>query len=173
MGIEIEKKYTVKMLPEELDSFPFHEIEQGYLNRNPAIRVRKEDNVYYMTYKGQGVMKHTEYNLTLDEVSYLHLLKKADGNIIRKKRYLIPLNANAFTTLYMQNNPLLAEKIESGEMVIELDIFQAPFEQIVIAEVEFPTEEAAMQYHPADWFSEDVTGDKTYSNSYLSGLEQK
>ena len=58
-------------------------------------------------------------------------------------------------------------------MVIELDVFQAPFEQIVIAEVEFPTEEAAVQYHPADWFLEDVTMDKTYSNSYLSSLKQK
>ena len=136
MGIEIEKKYTIKVLPEDLLSFPFHEIEQGYLNTDPAIRVRKEDAAYYMTYKGQGVMKHTEYNLPLDEVSYRHLLKKADGNIIRKKRYLIPLNADAYTALYLQNNPLLAEKIENREMVIELDVFQAPFERIVIAEVE-------------------------------------
>ncbi len=173
MGIEIEKKYTIKVLPKDLSSFPFHEIEQGYLNTDPAIRVRKEDAAYYMTYKGQGVMKHTEYNLPLDEVSYRHLLKKADGNIIRKKRYLIPLNADAYTALYLQNNPLLAEKIENREMVIELDVFQAPFERIVIAEVEFPTEEAAIQYQPADWFLEDVTMNKTYSNSYLSSLKQK
>ena len=173
MGIEIEKKYKIRMLPEDFASFPFHEIEQGYLNTNPAIRVRKEDESYYMTYKGQGVMKHTEYNLPLDEISYRHLLKKADGNIIRKKRYLIPLNADAYTIKYLQENPLLAEKIKSREIVIELDVFQTPFDRIIIAEVEFPTEEAAMQYQPADWFLEDVTADKTYSNSYLSRLKQK
>ena len=52
MGIEIERKFTVKELPKDLDKYPFHIIEQGYLNVHPAIRVRREDDIYYMTYKG-------------------------------------------------------------------------------------------------------------------------
>lgn len=28
---EIERKYLVKQVPENLASYPFHEIEQGYL----------------------------------------------------------------------------------------------------------------------------------------------
>ena len=96
MGIEIEKKFLVKELPEKLNEYPCHLIEQGYLNVHPAIRVRKEDDRYYMTYKGtddsyEGIGK-VEYNLPLDQASYEHLITKADGNVITKKRYLIPIN---------------------------------------------------------------------------------
>ena len=31
--MEIERKFTVKALPENLDSYPFHLIEQAYLHR--------------------------------------------------------------------------------------------------------------------------------------------
>lgn len=52
MGIEIEKKFTVKELPKELNKYPYHIIEQGYLCVNPAVRVSREDDKHYMTYKG-------------------------------------------------------------------------------------------------------------------------
>ena len=55
MGVEIERKYTVKELPKDLDKYPFHVIEQGYLNVSPAIRVRREDDTYYMTYRFPGI----------------------------------------------------------------------------------------------------------------------
>ncbi len=57
MGIEIEKKFTIKELPNDLSTFPHHIIEQGYLNVSPAVRVRREDDNYYMTYKGSGPAK--------------------------------------------------------------------------------------------------------------------
>ena len=68
MGIEIERKFTVKKLPENLENYPFHEIEQAYLNVHPAIRVRRQDDIYYMTYKGDTVglgIGKTEYNMPL------------------------------------------------------------------------------------------------------------
>ncbi|WP_026507021.1 CYTH domain-containing protein [Butyrivibrio sp. MC2013] len=169
--MEIEKKYTVKNLPEELDSYPYHLIEQGYLNVRPAIRVRKQDDIYYMTYKGAaGVMAKEEYNLELDEESYRHMLSKADGNIITKKRYLIPLNEDAFTKEAIAADRALSEALDKKEMVIELDVFMGRFEGTVVAEVEFPSLEAAAAYKAADWFDEDVTEDPRYRNSYMSRL---
>ena len=50
--MEIERKFTIKELPADLDSYPSHHIEQGYLNTSPVIRIRKEDDEYYLTYKG-------------------------------------------------------------------------------------------------------------------------
>ena len=85
--MEIERKFTIKELPADLESYPFHHIEQAYLNASPVVRVRKEDDEYYLTYNGSGLMAREEYNLPLDEASYRHLLKKADGNVISKKRY--------------------------------------------------------------------------------------
>ena len=159
MGLEIERKFTVKKLPENLEQYEVHVIEQGYLSVIPAIRVRRQDDKYYMTYKCHkdfegaiaeseaGDIGKVEYNMPLDKNSYDHLVEKADGNVIRKKRYVVP--------------------IQNG-LNVELDIFDKPFEGRILAEVEFPDEETAAAYIPEDWFDEDVTGDVRWSNAHMS-----
>ena len=79
--MEIEKKYLLKELP-DLSCCEYHKIEQAYLCTGPVVRVRREDENYYMTYKGSGLMSREEYNLPLTAESYEHLKQKADGNII-------------------------------------------------------------------------------------------
>ena len=76
---------------DNLESYPSHHIEQVYLNYNPVVRARKQDDEYYLTYKGSGMMARDESNLPLNEASYYHLREKADGSVISKRRYLIPL----------------------------------------------------------------------------------
>lgn len=144
--MEIERKFIVKQLPENLSDYPYHVIEQAYLNTDPVVRVRRQDEDFYMTYKGKGLMAREEYNLPLNRLSYEHLKEKADGNIISKKRYLIPC----------------------APYTIELDIFEAPFAPLVIAEVEFPGIEEAHAFVPPEWFAEDVTNDPAYHNSNMS-----
>lgn len=144
--MEIERKFTIKELPEALEKYPCKLLEQAYLNVNPVVRIRREDDAYYLTYKGSGMLAREEYNLPLNEESYFHLLPKADGNIIRKKRYLIPCEP----------------------YTIELDIFEDTFAGLKIAEVEFPTEEEANHFIPPEWFDQDVTFDRRYHNSNLS-----
>lgn len=146
--MEIERKFTIKALPENLSSYPCHLIEQAYLNTDPVIRVRREDDTFYLTYKGKGLLAREEYNLPLNEQTYYHLLEKADGVIISKKRYVIP--------------------IEDTSLCVELDIFEKPFAPLIIAEVEFPDKETAEAFVPLDWFSQDVTNDPAYHNSNLS-----
>ena len=51
---------------------------------------------------------------------------------------------------------------------IELDIFEGLFEGTVLAEVEFPTIEAANSYTPPSWFIQDVTNNPDYHNSNMS-----
>ena len=148
MGKEIERKFLIKTLP-DLDACPFHELEQGYLNVAPVVRVRREDDNYYLTYKGKGYIEREEYNLPLNKEGYEHLVAKADGNIIRKRRYEIPFEG----------------------YTIELDIFKEPFSSLILAEVEFPTLEEAKAFTPPEWFAQDVTGDPHYCNSYLSQLK--
>ncbi len=93
---EIEKKYTIKRLPEGLKHYPCKQIEQAYLNTDPVVRIRKSDDSYTLTYKGSGLMVRAEYNLPLNEDAYLHLRTKADGTVISKKRYVIPLENPQF-----------------------------------------------------------------------------
>ena len=162
--MEIERKFTVRKLPDNLDSYPFHIIEQAYLNTDPVLRIRREDDAFYLTYKGKGMMAREEYNLPLNKDSYYHLLEKADGNIISKKRYLIPLKNPQFTG---QNT----QPPEGYSLTIELDVFAKPFAPLIMAEVEFGSKIAAETFLPPDWFLEDVTYDPAYHNSYLSKLD--
>lgn len=167
--MEIERKFTIKKLPENLESYPCHIIEQAYLNTDPVVRIRRQDAEYYMTYKGKGLLAREEYNLPLNEQSYYHLREKADGNIISKKRYVIPISTPQFTATYMSEHLSdSGESIDSLSLCVELDIFDAPFAPLVIAEVEFPDKETAEAFLPLDWFDQDVTNDPAYHNSNLS-----
>ncbi|MFZ2180140.1 MAG: adenylate cyclase, partial [Blautia wexlerae] len=53
-------------------------------------------------------------------------------------------------------------------LTIELDVFDAPYEGLYLAEVEFSSEEQALSYNPPVWFGEDVTNSGKYHNSRLS-----
>ncbi|MBD5450564.1 MAG: CYTH domain-containing protein [Lachnospiraceae bacterium] len=159
--MEIERKFTVKKFPESLSQYPCHIIEQAYLNTDPVVRIRRQDDDYYLTYKGKGLMAREEYNLPLNEPSYYHLRDKADGNVISKKRYVIPIDNPTFVSDNIEN-------IDQISLCVELDIFEAPFAPLVIAEVEFPSEETANAFVPLDWFDQDVTNDPAYHNSNLS-----
>lgn len=159
--MEIERKFTVKKLPDSMSQYPCRIIEQAYLNTDPVVRIRRQDNDYYLTYKGKGLMAREEYNLPLNELSYYHLRDKADGNVISKKRYVIPIEHPTFVSDCKEN-------VDQISLCVELDIFDEPFAPLVIAEVEFPSEETANAFVPLDWFDQDVTNDPSYHNSNLS-----
>ena len=55
-AMEIERKFLVEHLPEDLADYPKKRIEQAYLCTDPVVRVRRSDNSYYMTYKGRGLL---------------------------------------------------------------------------------------------------------------------
>lgn len=147
---EIEKKYLISTLPQNLESFHSYQIEQGYLCTEPVVRIRKQDSDYFLTYKGKGLMIREEYNLPLTADAYDHLKEKVDGNLITKERFHIPLSQNG------------------KDYVIELDVFDTPFAPLYLAEVEFQSEEDALSFIPPSWFGEDVTLDKRFHNSNMS-----
>ena len=57
--MEIEKKFQVKILPENLEEFPKKEIEQGYLCVNPVVRIRKSNERFILTYKSRNGVEKT------------------------------------------------------------------------------------------------------------------
>lgn len=147
--MEIERKFLIKQIPEGCTSFPSRQIEQAYLNTDPVVRVRRDNDDYYLTYKGKGLLSREEYNLPLNKEAYEHLLAKADGIILTKKRYMIPVPG-------------------SDHLTIELDVFEGHYDGLILAEVEFASEEEAKAFVPPAWFGEDVTFSGEYHNSHLS-----
>ena len=145
--MEIERKYLIDTLQEDYQDYHCLHIEQDYLITDPVIRIRKDNNKHELTYKSKGLMAREEYNLPLDEASYQHLLTKIDGRLIRKKRYMIPLN---------------------DSLTIELDVFEDDLAPLLLAEVEFPDEASALSFTPPEWFGTDVTFSSEYHNSTLS-----
>jgi len=142
--MEIERKFLIKELP-DLSKYESKHITQGYLNTNPVVRVREDGDKYYLTYKGKGLLAREEANLPLTKEAFEHLVVKSDGRIIKKTRYLIPLDP----------------------YTIELDVFEGDHAPLIMAEVEFPSIEEANAFIPPEWFGEDVTSDSSYHNSNM------
>lgn len=145
--MEIERKFIVHNLPDNLDSYPHSEIKQGYLCMEPVIRIRRMNKQYFLTFKSKGLMARTEHEFPLDKAAYEHLLPKVDGILISKTRYKIP---------------------DEHGFIIELDVFHGEYEGLVMAEVEFPSEEVAVEYEGPEWFDDEVTFDSRYQNNNLA-----
>ena len=144
--MEIERKFLVTAIPEDLPRYPSRRIEQAYLCTDPVLRIRRKDEQYFLTYKGPGLLAREEHEFPLTKEAYCHLLEKADGNRIAKVRYELPC----------------------GPYTIELDVFDPPFAPLMLAEVEFPGEAEALTFQPPVWFGEEVTYDPSYTNAALS-----
>ncbi len=166
MGIdmEIEKKYLINELPKTLGKYEYIDMEQGYISVNPVIRIRKAGERYILTVKSKGLLVRQEFEMDISEEEYNSLSKKVEGNIIAKRRYLIPLKDTEGTT---------GDKDMDQSLKIELDVFNGLFKGLIYAEVEFPTEEAAKSFIPPAWFYKDVTSSATYQNSSLSSMKEK
>lgn len=151
--MEIEKKYLITKAPDDLEQYKKLEIEQGYLSVAPVVRIRRIGSDYVLTYKSKkgvekvdGVCVNQEVELPLTKESFEHMREKIDGNLITKTRYCIAY----------------------ANRTIELDVFHGIYEGMVLAEVEFPSVEEAESFVKPDWFGENVSGNRCYTNAYLA-----
>ncbi|MDO4300149.1 MAG: CYTH domain-containing protein [Clostridia bacterium] len=144
---EIERKFLIKTLPNNLENFTHHKIKQGYISTNPTIRLRQWDDKYILTVKSAGLMKKLEYEIELTREQFDGLWLKVEGNTIEKTRYIIPLDNN---------------------LKAELDIYKGVLSGFMNVEVEFPSTKSAIMFNSPDWFGQEVTQDARYSNSSLA-----
>lgn len=161
--MEIEKKYRIKELPENLEQYEKKEIEQGYLCTDPVVRIRKSNDSYILTYKRKekkgelpeedaAALVNHEVEMLLTKKAYHHLKEKVDDYVIRKTRYLIPLE---------------------NDLTGELDVFHDVLEGLHFIEVEFKSEEEAKKFVPPSWFLDDVTFDERFRNNYLTSVDEE
>lgn len=156
--MEIERKFAVVKVPDNLECYHKKKIEQGYLCHNPILRIRKSNDQYILTYKSKfGIDESSskaivvnETELMLNQSAYESLKSKVEGNTIKKTRYIIPLDRT---------------------LIAELDVFGGKLSGLVIVEVEFPDEETADKFIAPEWFGEDLSKDVRFGNYYLSKLD--
>jgi len=149
MAHEIERKFLAKELPPEIDRYPNSEIIQGYLmitENDIEVRVRKRGGRCWHTVKsGKGLIrKEAEKEIT--EQQFFEYWPQTEGKRVEKVRY----------------------DIELENFLIELDIYSGDLAGLVVAEVEFDSEEESSHFEQPEWFGEEVTHDERYKNKNLA-----
>ena len=146
---EIERKFLLKRLPEDLASYPHDEIEQGYLSAERGgvqVRLRKRGSVRSLAYKRRYKNAREEREIRLSAEQFDALWPATMGQRLTKVRYDVPWE----------------------RWTIEIDIYTGRHDGMVVAEVEFPDEKSCRDFVPPDWLGEDVTGRSRYSNVVLA-----
>ncbi len=151
---EIERKFLIRALPECLEVYPRKEHWHGYLavdSDGTEVRLRQiEDengNIKYSQTVKQGAGKvRTEIKIKLSKEQFQLLWPLTENKRIIKTRYKIPY---------------------SGGMV-ELDVYHDELEGLIVAEIEFESEEKSDQFAPLDWFGQEITEDQRYKNQSLA-----
>jgi adenylate cyclase len=146
---EIERKFLVDRLPEEVRARPATHIRQGYLAVEPAeVRIRsRDDTSHELTVKSVGGLSRSEVNLPLTPEQFQELWPLVDRSIEKDR------------TRY---------KVDGG--TAEVDVYRGPLSGLVVAELEFPSEAAAAAFVPPAWFGTEVTTDPRYRNAALAGI---
>jgi CYTH domain-containing protein len=149
-GQEIERKFLVWEVPPDLDRYPASEIVQGYLAIEPdgsEVRLRRRGAQETLTVKtGRGRVRG-EREIALSSEQFDALWPLTEGRRIEKTRYELPAD---------------------GGLVIELDVYRGGLEGLVVAEVEFASEDDAERFVAPQWFGPDVSDDDAYKNRRLA-----
>jgi CYTH domain-containing protein len=146
---EIERKFLVREIPEQLKHRRHYQIAQGYLASEPGgrhVRLRKKGKTASLTFKvGRGAHRE-EREIKLSPKQFATLWPATAGRRLRKVRYDIPWR----------------------NLVIEIDVYRGKHSGLVVAEVEFPDLVTCREFKPPRWFGREVTGQKRYSNVRLA-----
>ena len=168
MKQEIERKYAVNYLPENLKIVNILDIEQAFIYKDAktVIRIRKirdkksDDIKYIYTVKTKGdiayhkdstVANAYEIESYIQEEEFNKLIKNKISSIIRKTRMVIPIGDN---------------------LNVEMDIYKDYLQDLITAEVEFPSEDIAKNFQKPDWLGEEMQY-KELSNWKLSNMTKE
>lgn len=145
--MEVERKFLVPE-PPDLDGTESDEIEQGYLavGADGEVRLRHRGDDLVLTAKRGSGLAREEAEIELDSANFERLWPLTEGRRLRKRRHVIP----------------------HGDLKIELDVYEEELGGLLVAEVEFPSEDEAGDFQPPDWIGEEVTGDERYLNETLA-----
>jgi len=148
MAKEIERKFRLKCLPENLNNgVP---IRQGYLKAEPndEVRVRQKGSKFYCTSKsGKGICR-IEFESPITAEAFNILWRATEGARIEKTRYII----------------------KHQNQTWEVDDFHSELRGLVLAEVELPSQDTELHIPPEinELIRTEVTLDEPFKNKNLA-----
>lgn len=146
---EIERKFLLAGPPEEFSGAPSEHVEQGYLaiaDDGVEVRVRRIGERTVLTVKGGRGRRRLEEEIDIPRGTFEALWPLTEGRRVEKERF----------------------RLERDGRAIELDVYAGEHEGLVVAEIEFESEESSEDYDPPDWLGREVTGDERYANQRLA-----
>ena len=171
MKQEIERKYAIKYIPEDIIIEKNTNIEQCFIynDKITLIRLRKittfvkgeEPKVEYIYTlktkgdieyeKGEKLGKKYEIENNISQEEYDNLIKGKFSNTINKTRLVVPIKDN---------------------LKAEIDIYYEYLDGLLTLEVEFESVEQAKEFQKPDWFGEEL-GYTSLSNRKLAEMTKE
>ena len=148
--MEIERKFLVPTLPDDLARYPSATIDQGYLALTPEgveVRIRRKGAACFLTVKHGPGLSRIEVELPLPAEQFDLLWPLTAGRRLRKTRYDLP---------------------GPGGLTFELDVYADALAGLQTVDVEFPDQAEALAFQPPALFGREIGGDPAYRNERLS-----
>lgn len=145
--VEIERRFLVPDRPDWLEGCRSQAIEQGYLaiGESDEVRIRRRDDTAVLTVKRGHGEERLEQEIEIGDEQLGALWPLTEGRRLLKRRYLV-----------------------EGDPTIEVDVYSAELDGLMIAEVEFPSRHEADGFSPPPWLGRELTGDDRYANQQLA-----
>jgi adenylate cyclase len=124
-------------------------IRQGYLPvelEDVELRVRRKGDEHVVTVKRGHGERRGEHEEEISPDAFDALWPLTEGRRIEKVRH----------------------QVEHGGLVIEVDVYAGELAGLVVAEIEFGSEQDAERFEPPGWLGRELTGDERYSNAALA-----
>jgi adenylate cyclase len=145
--MEVERKFRVRR-PPDLSGTDADPIEQGYLaiGADGEVRLRRKGERTLLTVKRGAGLSRGEAEVEVSREQFDALWPLTEGRRLRKRRHVLPHDG----------------------LEIEVDLYEDELEGLIIAEVEFDSEEQARGFEPPAWLGDEVTGDPRFLNESLA-----
>ena len=147
MALEIERRFRVASDTWRASVVRSTRITQGYIaiTEDSVTRVRVRDSNAYLTIKSRdGGLARQEFEYAIPLGDAQALLKLCGRRVLEKVRH----------------------EVHHGGYCWEIDEYSAPFEGLILAEVEMQSENEHPPLPP--WICEDITLDPSFSNAALA-----
>jgi len=157
MELEIERKYMLNANMAELQ-------ESGTLK---VVREQRIEQTYLAIDEDQELRVRRLTDVASGEVEYTHTFKRGNGLIREEVEYSI--SAEIYEQLIRSCGavPLTKNRMtaEFNGRKVEIDVYDQL--QLTVLEVEFRSEQEAAAFRAPDWFGQDISTERQYSNKQV------
>ncbi|MCL6605560.1 MAG: CYTH domain-containing protein [Paenibacillus sp.] len=154
MALEIERKFLLPEYPEQL-------INDGEIKIMTSQNI---DQTYLAIDGGQELRVRKITDLDSGEVTYTHTFK--DGKGISREEIEYFISEGLYNQMIEAVNavPLIKKRLTGiwNGTTIEIDVYNQL--ELSVLEVEFDSLEEAESFNAPEWFGEDVSTERKYSN---------